>query len=175
MLRQDLIQEIRLIVEREPDMLYQTFRLFAEQPGEAVIFFVGQKHACLDPMEQIVIEISRPRLFQLTVKHLVTVFTGMHKAGMQLCGEGKGFPRMTGGQDLLHRALTGKALVHPGGIEIGEALLQEQIHHLSDLFQIDVRRIRRTKRQSHQSKAQFLFRYKIHIRSFLSQCDLIHV
>ena len=74
---------------------------------------------------------------------------------------------MTGRQDFLYGVLAGKAVVHPCGVKIGEALFEKQIHHLLYLLQVDIRRVFRILGEPHQAEAEFLVRNKIHIRSFL--------
>ena len=74
---------------------------------------------------------------------------------------------MAGGQDFPDRVFTGKAVVHPGGIKVGEAPFEEKVHHLLNLFQVNIGGICRILRQPHQAEAQFLIRNKIHMH-FLS-------
>ena len=142
----------------------QALFLLLQQPAEAVQLLIGLQHVLFDPVDQIVIKITGPGLFQLGVEHLIPVFLCLNEAGVQLGGQGEAFPRIAADQCFLRTRFTRKRIVHPGCIKVGKAFFHEQVDHVLQLFDIDICRIVRViLRQPHQTESEFLFRNEFHI------------
>ena len=157
MFGQNLVEELGIIVIGESDMTHQTFLFLIHQPAEAVQVRVGLVVIEADIVQQIVIKILHAGLPSLLLEYLVTVFLRLDETSMQLRRQRITVSRITIHQRFLHNVLTLEAVIHPCGIKISEASLQESIHHLFHLLYIDVRRIVRIQqRQAHQTKAQSL-------------------
>ena len=125
--------------------------------------------ALLDAVKQVVVEVASAGLLELLVKDLVAILKAIEEAVMELGGQRKALARIAIDEGLLGNALACKAVVHPGGIKVGEALGHKQVDHLLDLLNVDRRTVGGVGlRQTHEAKAELLCRNKIH-RSPLSR------
>ena len=138
-------------------MLHEPGFLLAEQPFEAAVFFKLDDVACIDAVQQVVVEVSCAGLFELFGEDAVAIGGGVEEREMQLGGQREALARMALDQDYLHRALAGEPVVHPCGVEVGEAPLQEQVDHLLELLDVYRRLIGWIDdRQTHETKPEFL-------------------
>ena len=107
-------------------------------------------------MQQEVVKELHTAVFQLLGKVLIHIRCFLELDERQLGGQGKAIPGMALDQCLPHSLFTGDAVVHIGGIEVGEATLQEGVHHLfkqrhingGDIIGVD-------HRQPHTAKTKF--------------------
>ena len=170
-LGEDLVQQLRVVVVGEARVLYQALGLFLQQPVKAVELLELVVDVPLDAVEQVVVEIPGAGLFQLGVEDLVPVLQGVEEPGVELGGQGKALPGVAVHQGRFGGAFAGKGVVHPGGVKIGEALLQEQVHHLFQLFQVHFAGVVLVQGgQPHQAKAQFFHGRVILSVSFCLYC-----
>ena len=136
-------------------MLHQALGLLLQQPAEAVELLILGQAPGLDAVEQVVVEVPRPGLFQLFGEYPLHVLPGVEEAAVQLCGQREAVAGIALHQRLARHPLAGKAVVHDGRVEVGEAPLHEQVHHPLHLLNIHLRRVRRVQlRHAHQAKAK---------------------
>ena len=138
MLRENAIQKLRRIVEgkaKVSDMSGILLRLsvfkFPKGCDVPVIKMV------LDIVQEIVVEIVHAALFQLFLKNLRHLRFLRDGKGGQLCGQSVTVTGVTLHQSLTHHIFAASPQVNIAGIKIGEAVLNEFIHHAADFFHVD--------------------------------------
>ena len=154
-LREDLVQQLGGAVEGEAGVLHQSLGLLVQQPAEAVELLVFGIAAGFDAVEQVVVEVARPGLLQLVVEDPVPVLQGIEKAAVQLRGQREAVPGVAVHQRRLCDPLAGEAVVHDGGVEVGEALFDEPVDHLLDLLDVHGGVVVRVgQRHAHQAESK---------------------
>ena len=156
---EDLVQEGGAVMEGEAHLLDDALGLFLAQPGKAVELLDGGPGAGVDVVQQVVVEVIHPAVFQLLLEDAVPVLKGLEGGKRQLGGQGEAVPGVPGHQRLADGLLAGAAVVDIGGIEVGEALLEEAVHHRFKLGHIDAGDIARIgEGQTHTAKTEFFHR-----------------
>ena len=114
-------------------------------------------------MQQVVVKVAGARLLKLLIEDLVAALKTVEEAVVQLGRQGKTLARITINQGLLGDALAGKAVIHPRGVKIGEALGHEQVDHLLDLLNIHRGAVVWVElRHAHKAEAELLCGLEFH-------------
>ena len=163
MLGKDLVEQFWVVVIREAHVAHQTGLLLLEQPLKAVELLVVRIAACLDAMQQVIVEVVDAGLLELRVEHVVAPLQRVEELVMQLGGKGIALSRIAVHERRLGNVLACKAVVHPCGIEVGKASVHKQVDHLLNLLHVHVRGIVWIEsRQAHKAESELLLWHKIH-------------
>ena len=130
--------------------------LFLHGKAEAVQTLSGLVTVAVDIVQQIVVKKVHTALFQLLIEdpgHVLRAFVLQTGQG-ELGGQQEAVTGMALGQRPLYHPFALAAVIEIGGVEVGEAPLQKQVHHGADLVKVDGFRIVRIQQgESHAAKA----------------------
>ena len=156
---QDLVQEVRLVMEGEAQVANLPRRLLLLEVGEGVQPLGRLIAGLVDVVEQVVIKVLHPAFLQLLVEDRVLVGLGaavLEAHEGHLRRQGEAVPAMALHQSLPGRDLALPGVVHVRGVEIGISPLQEGVHHLADLLHVHRSLLLGVRKgQAHHAKAQF--------------------
>ena len=126
-------------MERESSLTDVPLRLLLLDKGEAVQPLGDLVVLVVDAVEQIIVEKLHAAAAQLELEHIgLLLGCGLFQLGQgQLGGQGEGVPGVPLYQSSVHGLLTGAPVVEVGGVEVGKAPLQKQVHHLAHLREVD--------------------------------------
>ena len=165
---QDLVQQLRRVVEGKARVLDEPLRLLVQQPVEAVKLLVLGVTARLDAVQEVVVEVARAGLLELLVEDAVAILEGVEEGAVELGRQGEALARVAVDNGGFGGLLTLEAVIHDGGVKVGEASADEEVHHLLELFDIDARVVVGVEKgQAHQAEAEFFHR----ITSFSYLCN----
>ena len=138
-LGEHLLQQLGGAVEGEARLTDVPFRLLLLDKGEAVQPLGDLVVLVVDAVEQIVVEKLHAAALELELEHVgLLLGGGLFQLGQgQLGGQGEGVPGVPLHQAAVHRLLTGASVVEVGGVKVGKAPLQKQVHHLAHLGEVD--------------------------------------
>ena len=154
MIRENLVQNRRLVVERQPHMADLALRLQLQRRLIRVAFLVVIVVVAVLRMHQVEVEIIDAANLQLLVKHHADVLLRLEIAFRQLVGQEIFFTRITAGQTMLQRLLATAADIAVRRVEVVETTFDKQIRHAADLLQIDLPVLHG---ETHAAKAKLLF------------------
>ena len=156
MLREHALQQFGVVVVGEADMFYQPLLLLLFYEGEAVEPLHLVVILDVDIVQKIVVEIVHAALFKLFAEYPLLVLLLLEGHQRHLRRHREGFARMALHKHLTQRRLARIVVVHIGGVKIGEATLEEDIHHLLQQLFVDAPNVVLIgQRKAHESKAQF--------------------
>ena len=139
-------------------MAGQPLGLLLLEPLIAVILLVGFVAVDIDVVQKIVVEVLNAGLAQLLVEYLVPVLKAVHIHGVQLCRQSEAVARVPVNDGGLYGVLALVIAVHPRGIKVGEAALDEHIDHLLGQFNISAAVVVLVEQgQTHHAKAKFFY------------------
>ena len=137
-LRQDLVQDLRRVVEGEAQTAEFPGRLLLPEEGEAAQPLGRLVGILVDIVEEVPVEIVHAALLELLVEdpRLVLLRPVLEQDQGQLVRQSKALPRVPVYQAVPDNALALLVVVHIGGVEVGEPPLQEGVHHFADLLHV---------------------------------------
>ena len=153
---QHLVQKFGGVVEGKAHVPDQALLLLLPQPVVAVVLLIHLVVQGPHVVDQVVVKVVNAGFFKLGFEYFVPVLERMDIVRMELGGQGVAVSGVAVRKGGLYRALALIAAVHPGRVKIGEAPLNEHIHHLLELLYVNARFIVWVQSgQAHQSEAKF--------------------
>ena len=159
MRREDLVEQLRAVVERESDVADTPLGFHAGGEGEAVEALDGAVVRGVEIVQQVVVEVVDAAFRELFGEDPLLIPFGFEEHRRELGGQCEAAAGMTLDERLAHDALAVEIVVHVGRVEVGEAPFEEGVDHafdLGDVHGLEVAGL--CERQPHTAESQFAHR-----------------
>lgn len=154
--REDLVEQLRAVVERESETADAPFGLHAGGEGEAAEPFGGAVVRGVEVVQQVVVEVVDAAFRELFVENPLLILLGLEEHRGELRGQREAVAGMPLDERFAHDALRAEVVIHVGRVEIGEAPFEEGVDHPFDLGNVHCREIAGFgQRQPHAAESQF--------------------
>ena len=157
--REDLVEQLRAVVERESDVADTPLGFHAGGEGEAVEALDGAVVRGVEVVQQVVVEVVDAAFRELFGEDPLLIPFGFEEHRRELGGQCEAAAGMTLDERLAHDALAVEIMVHVGRVEVGEAPFEEGVDHafdLGDVHGLEVAGL--CERQPHTAESQFAHR-----------------
>lgn len=156
MCRENLVEQVGPVVEREAQAPNAPLGLQAPRKGEAVKAPHVLVMRDVEVVQQVVVEIVHAALFELLGEDALLIALLFEEHRRELRGQREARAVVTPHERLAHHRFALEVVVHVGRVEVGEAPFEKEVHHALDLRRVHRREVvLAQQRKTHAAESEF--------------------